>query len=100
MCVIEVPVVRAELVDDPNGMSPHGPRASKLGMAAMHALGPLRVETEWHGGTARRWNHADYAAFHPTLSLLTMLAEEEPALVIDRDGLGSAYDSVGEEMPL
>ncbi len=80
--------------------SPHGPLGSRLGIAAMRALAPLRVETEWRGGIARRWGHADYAAFYPTLSLLSILAQEGPALPIDRDGPTPVYDSVGENMRL
>lgn len=89
----------AERSDDWHRENPHGSLAPRLGVAAMHTLRPLRVEAEWRGGTGRRWGHADYAAFYPTLSLLSVLAQEGPELVIDR-AAGPVYDSVGEDMRL
>jgi hypothetical protein len=59
----------------------------------------LGVETEWRGGTGRRWDYADRVSFHATLPLLLLLQQAQTKLIIDEDGPGP-IDDPDEGMPL
>jgi hypothetical protein len=57
-------------------VSPYGPLAAQLGLAAVRAVDDLADEPEWRGGTQRRWLPSDHRSFDSVLEVAYLAREK------------------------
>lgn len=76
-------------------LSPYGPVAAELGLAAVRAVNTLAEIPEWRGEAGHRWLQSDHRAFVETIRYAFQAREAQTRLVIPAD-VRDPYD----EMPL